>query len=172
MHRQPAPPSSLSLGARVERDDEPLAAIDHGDMMRRRGWILIGLAPIALGAAALVIVFSGLLTASPGQVFLARVLATAAALSFATGYGLVMHSHLRRRESRLVGVLTKTAVSAVTAAALITGWQLLLVNDMVALGVRVALWALIIVGALGTVLAPLARRFGSGSAAGEPRHPR
>lgn len=139
--------------------------------MRRRGWILIGLAPVALGAVVLVVlvvVFSGLLTASPGQVFLARALATAAALSFATGYGLVMHSHLRRPESRLVGVLTKTAVSAVAAAALITGWQLLLVNDTVAAGVRVALWALIIAGALGTILAPLARRFDSGSAAGEP----
>jgi len=137
-------------------------------VIRRRGWILIGLAPVALGAAALVIVFSGLLTATPGQVLLARVLATAAALSFASGYGLVMHGHLRRPESRIVIVLTKTAISAVTAAALITSWQLLFVNDTVAAGVRVALWVLVIVGALGTVLAPLARRVDSGRAADEP----
>lgn len=147
-------------------------------MIRRRGWVLIGLAPIALGAAIMVIVSSVLLTTSPGQAYLARALATAAALSFATGYGLVMHGHLRRPESRLVVVLTKTAVSAVVAAALITSWQLLLVNDTVAAGVRVALWTLIIAGALGTILAPLARRFlrwreGSTRAA-QPasRHPR
>lgn len=87
-----------------------------------------------------------------------RALATAAALSFASGYGLVMHSYMRRRESRIVVTLTRSAVSAIAAAALITGWQLLFVNDTVAAGVRVALWALVIVGLLGTVLAPLARR--------------
>lgn len=136
------------------------------DRVRRCGWVLIGLAPVALGAAILVIVFSGLLTASPGQVLLARGLATSATLSFASGYGLVMHGHLQRRESRIVIVLTKSAVTAVAAAALITGYQLLFVNDTVALSVRVALWALVIVGMLGTVLTPLVRRIER--AAGEP----
>jgi len=127
-------------------------------VIRRPGWILIGLAPVAGLAAVLVILFSGLLTASPDHVFVSRALATAAALSFASGYGLVMHSYMRRRESRIVITLTRSAVSAIAAAALITGWQLLFVNDTVAAGVRVALWALVIVGLLGTVLAPLARR--------------
>jgi len=127
-------------------------------VIRRRGWILIGLAPVAVVAAVLVIVCSGLLTASPGEVFLARGLATLAAVSFASGYGLVMHSYLRHPESLIVIALTKSAVSAVGAAALITGWQLLFVNDTVAAGVRVTLGALVIIGALGTGLAPLARR--------------
>jgi H+/gluconate symporter-like permease len=143
-------------------------ALDRSSVVRGRGWILIGLAPVLLGAAAVVAVFSGLLTASPGQAFLTRALATAAALSFAEGYGLVMHGYVRHPERRIVIVLTRSAVSAVAAAALITGWQLLFVNDTVATGVRLTLLVLAIVGALGTVLAPLARRTGAAKAAAEP----
>ncbi len=67
----------------------------------------------------------------------------------------------RRPEHALVIALTRIAVGAVTAAALITPWQLRFVNGTVAAGVSVALWALIVTGALGTGLAPLARRLTS-----------
>ncbi len=120
---------------------------------------MIGLAPVTLVAAVIAVLVSGFLTASPELI--ARSLAALAAALFAGGYGLVMWGHLRAPEHALVIALTRTAVGAVSAAALITAWQLLFVNDTVAAGVSVTLWLLVVTGAAGTALVPLARRFTS-----------
>jgi hypothetical protein len=121
---------------------------------RRLGWTLIGLAPLALAAAAVVVVFSGLLTASAGQVLTARLLATAAAVMFASGCGLVMSGRLRPTDHPIVVGLTRITVSATTAAALITGAQLLFVNNTVGTGIRLALWALVGTAVITTAMLP------------------
>jgi nicotinamidase-related amidase len=118
---------------------------------------MIGLAPGALAAAAVVVVFSGGLSASAGEVLLARLLATAAAVMFAGGYGLVLWTRLRATDHLVVVGLTTITVSATIAAALITAGQLLFVDDTVALGIRVALWTLVSIAAIGTAILPVAR---------------
>ena len=125
---------------------------------RRLGWTLIGLAPFALAAAAVVAVSSGLLTASASEDLIARLLATAAAVMFASGYGLVMWARLRPTDHLILVGLTTITVSASAAAALITGAQLVFVNDTVAMGIRVTLWALVGTAAVGTAVLPVARR--------------
>jgi hypothetical protein len=118
---------------------------------------VLGLAPVVLAAAAAVVLLSGLITASTGQVFLARLLAAAAAALFATGYGLIMWAGLRPTDHALVTAFRSIAVGAVIIATLIAAGQLLFVNDTVAPGVRVSLWALIGTATLCTGLVPLTR---------------
>ena len=119
---------------------------------------MIGLAPVTLAAAGVVVVFSGVLTASAGQGLIARLLATAAAVMFASGYGLVMWARLRRTDNLMAVALTTITVSATTAAALITGAQLLFINDTVATGIRLALWALLGTAVIGTAVLLVGRR--------------
>jgi hypothetical protein len=132
--------------------------LDRRNTQRRLGWTLVWLAPLTLGAAAVVVVFSGVLTASAVQVLAARLLATAAGVMFASGYGLVMWARLRPTDHRIVVGLTTLTVSVTAAAALITGAQLLFVNDTVATGVRLALWTLVATAVLGTAMLPVTRR--------------
>lgn len=103
-------------------------------------------------------VFSGVLTASAGQVLAGRSLATAAAVMFASGYGLVMWARLRPTDHRIVVGLTTLTVSVTAAAGLITGAQLLFVNDTVATSVRLALWTLVVTAVLGTAMLPVTHR--------------
>ncbi len=110
---------------------------------RKLGWTMIGLAPISLLAAAGVVVFSGLLTASPAQVLIARTLASVAAVLFSSGWGLVLWARRQRREHMAILALRVLALVCANLAALITSWQLLFVNDTVAPVVRVALWTLV-----------------------------
>ena len=71
------------------------------------------------------LVSSGILTASAREVFIARLLAAAAAALFASGYALIMCAGLRPTDHALVTALRSIAVGAVIAAALITAGRLL-----------------------------------------------
>ncbi|MDQ6777510.1 MAG: hypothetical protein M3071_15140 [Actinomycetota bacterium] len=122
---------------------------------------MIGLVPVVVVVAIGVLVFSGGLTASVGAVQIFRSLTSAAAVLFASGYGLVMWGHLRQREHAIVLALTWIVVVAVSGAALLTSWQLLFANDTVAAGVPAALLVLVLTGVVGTALLPLARRLTS-----------
>jgi hypothetical protein len=130
--------------------------VDRHVIKRRLGWIMIGLVPVVVVVAIGVLFFSGGLTASVGSVLIFRLLASAAAVLFASGYGLVMWGHLREQEHAIVLALTWTVVVAVSGAALLTSWQLLLVNDTVPAGVQAALFVLVLTGVVGTALLPLA----------------
>ena len=130
----------------VSHGTEPLGrplVLERRHAKHRLGWAMLGLAPVALAGAAAVAVFSGILTASAREVFIARLLDAAAAALFASGYALIMCAGLRPTDHALVTALRSIAVGAVIAAALITAGRLLFVNDTVAAGIRVSLWVLV-----------------------------
>jgi hypothetical protein len=97
-------------------------------------------------------------TTSAGSELVARSLASLAAVLLAGGYALVLCGEFRRPEHVVTEALTRISVGAVGAAALITVWQLLVVNDTVALLIRLALWALVVTGIVGTASVVIARR--------------
>ena len=144
----------------VSHGTEPLGrplVLERRHAKRRLGWAMLGLASVALAGAAAVAVFSGILTASAREIFIARLLAAAAAALFASACALIMCAGLRPTDHALVTALRSIAVGAVIAAALITAGQLLFVNDTVAAGIRVSLWVLVGTAALCTGLLPLTR---------------
>lgn len=125
---------------------------------RRLGSTMIGLAPVALVAAAGAAVYAvDLDAARPGWALAARALASVAAVLFAGGYGLVMRARAKPSEHRAATACRRVSVAALGAAAVITAWQLVVVNDTVAPAHRAALWALVVLGILsgaGALMAP------------------
>lgn len=120
---------------------------------------MIGLAPVALVAAA----GAGVLALNvdnptPGWGLAARLLACLAAVLFAGGYAFVMRAGARRQDHLAVQVLSRVSIAAVGAAALLTAWQLIVIDDTVSTGVRVALWVLVVGGILSGAAALIASR--------------
>ena len=93
--------------------------------------------------------------------FVARLLAGAAMLLFACGYGLALWAcRGASRRPALVSALRAVSAGAWIVDALIGAYWVVLINDSVASGVRVALTVLFLIGAVSGVLAGLATLLG------------
>ena len=114
----------------------------------------MGLALVALPAAA-VVALAGGLDQHEGRDLIARLLAAGSTILFASGYAIVMCVGRRRGKRELGGGLRRFSAGAWVLAALLGSYQLVVVNDSVDSGLKVALVVSICGGALAGALVPV-----------------